>query len=157
MRRISAIKVAVLLSFSLFLIVQVPYAFAMPLVSWSPWSYHSAPANPPTTGQGATRWATDGNYLWQVDADTYSSVPLVQGNAMSADVWGYDRCSSTNPWTLRMSGGNTVYSGQSMDAGVQQGYFFDCGQGGDHSYQNYHDHDVVDNISSYYTSGGDFY
>ncbi len=63
MRKTCSMGVTALLVFSLVLAVQVSNVFAMPLVSWTPWSYHSAPANPPTTGQGATRWAEDG--WWQ--------------------------------------------------------------------------------------------
>lgn len=157
MRRIFTVKIAMFLIFSLILAVQVPQVFAKPLVIWSPWSYNNAPANPPTTGNGATRWATDGNFLWQVDASTWSSVPLFGGDSISAWVFGYDRCYSNNPWTLRMNGGRTAYNTQAINATPQQGYFFDCGQGANHAYQNYHEHQVVDHLGPYYTAGAAFY
>jgi hypothetical protein len=157
MHRIFIMRKLVFLIFFLILVEQVPQAFAKPLVVWSPWSYNNAPANPPTTGNGATRWATDGNFLWQVDASTWSSVPLYGDNSIAAYVFGYDRCYSTDPWTQRMYGGRVAYAVQSINVGPQQGYFFDCEQGADHSYQNYHEHQVVDDIGPYYTAGAGFY
>lgn len=144
----------------LFVQVSVALAASSSPFAWTPWSYHNAPtvSIPGGTlkGSGATRWADDASFTWQIDSNTNSSYA---GYQIEAAATGYDRCSSSNPWTERMSTDYIRYNTSYTNAGAMTGYYFDCGQGGSHSYRNSHQHTWWQRSGSvpYSTSGTGYY
>lgn len=145
MRRSFTRGLAVAIVLSAFLFLQIPHAFA---ATYGPWAYDNAPVNGPLSGNSSTRWASDA-FLWQVDASSFSSS---RASSLSATIQGYDRCNNTDPWTQRMDQTRSVDNVTSMNVGIQTGYYFDCGQYANHSYQTSHDHLGIVNGHVYATS-----
>ena len=158
-----SLKTATALGCAIFLFLCVPalQTMAAPKIAlaWTPWSCYPLPSKNVPGGtmraQGCTQWTDDNSFLWATSADTWG--PKAYGIYTYVD--GYDRCYSSDPWTWRMSSNNSFYNATYGNSGRAQGYYFDCGQGANHSYQNWSEHywQQTSNSGLYIIDGAIYY
>jgi hypothetical protein len=136
---------AIILMLLSFLLIPVPQSMAasyklLKPLAWTPWNCQNVPNQPvpggTLTGRGCAQWTDDSSFLWAVGGDTRGPYAY----QIITYATGYDRCYPSDPWTERMSTNATYYNTTYGTALRSTGYYFDCGQGASHSYQNFSEH-----------------
>ena len=111
-------------------------------LSWGPWTCQSL-ANVSVPGGTMTSrncyQYEDSSFAWAESSDTFG--PLAY--SITTNVWGYDRCHTTDPWVNEMSTGSSSLNATSNTSGRAQGSYLDCSvvSNPNHQYQDYSQHD----------------